>query len=179
MKLTLIQSTMSVVAGLAMLSTPSSASEALAVAHVTNAFEFTVHAPMQIAAPLFGAEGERTWSGGEWNPKFLYPATAKDIQGAVFTIQHGEHTVPWINTVFDLKGGHMQYVLFMPEHFVTLIDVHLVPKGPADTAVKVMYERTALRPEANEMVRHLGEEDQAKGKQWEAAINEHLKKQQP
>ena len=59
------------------------------VVHVRNEFAFTAHAPYEVVAPLFGAEGERAWSGGHWDPHFLYPKPAEDIQGAVFTIRHG------------------------------------------------------------------------------------------
>ena len=59
-------------------------------AHVNNAFRFTVPAPLSRAARLFGPEGERCWAGDHWNPEFIHPRPAKDIQGAVFTIEHGD-----------------------------------------------------------------------------------------
>ena len=61
-------------------------------AHVSNSFQFVVRAPLNRAAPLFGPEGERCWAGQHWNPEFLYPQPGKDVQGAVFTVQHGPHT---------------------------------------------------------------------------------------
>jgi hypothetical protein len=48
-----------------------------------------VHAPFAKAAPLFGPEGERAWAGKHWNPEFIHPQPARDVEGAVFTIQHG------------------------------------------------------------------------------------------
>src|ERR1700728_3310289 len=68
-----------------------------AVVHVRNEFEFTAHAPYQVVAPLFGADGERAWAGGDWDPHFLYPQPAQDVQGAVFTIRHGHRQAYWIN----------------------------------------------------------------------------------
>jgi hypothetical protein len=54
------------------------------LAHVRGEFQFAVGAPMTVAAPLFGPEAERGWGGSDWNPRFLYPEPAKDIEGAVF-----------------------------------------------------------------------------------------------
>ena len=81
--------------------------------HVCNEFELTVHAPYKVAAPLFGPEGERVWAGGSWDPHFLYPQPAQDVEGAVFRVSHGRHSSTWVNTAFDLDQGHIQYVYFV------------------------------------------------------------------
>lgn len=145
--------------------------------HVRNSFEFTIHAPMKAAAPLFGAEAERVWAGSEWDPHFLYPKPTADIPGAVFTVERNGHKATWINTAFDLENGHMQYAYFIPETLVTLIDVHLAQRDPSTTNVTVTYERTALSTEADAHVKRLGESDAKAGKEWETAINDFLVKQ--
>ena len=94
-------------------------------AHVSNSFTFTVNAPLREAAPLFGPEGERAWAGDDWNPEFVFPVPAQDVEGAVFTLRHGEHTAVWVNTLFDLSGGRMQYVYVLGDLLVTTIDVRL------------------------------------------------------
>jgi hypothetical protein len=147
------------------------------VVHVRNEFEFTVHAPYLVAAPLFGPEGERGWAEGHWDPQFLYPQPARDIQGAVFTIHHGHRHAYWINTSFDLGTRHVQYVYLIPEAMVVLIDVRFSEPDPANTKVNVAYERTALNPEANEHVKELGNSDRESGKEWGSAINDYLAKQ--
>ncbi len=147
------------------------------VLHVRNQFEFTVHAPYQVVAPLFGPEGERGWAGGRWDPQFLYPQPAQDTQGAVFTIRHGHHHAVWINTAFDTSARHYQYVYFIPEAMVVLIDVRFSELDPENTKVNVAYERTALNPEANEHVEEMGRSDRDSGKEWGTAINEYLAKQ--
>jgi hypothetical protein len=144
------------------------------VVHVRNEFEFTAHAPYEVVAPLFGAEGERAWSGGHWDPHFLYPQPAEDIQGAVFTIRHGHRLAYWINTSFDKSTRHFQYVYVVPESMVVLIDVRFSEVDAADTKVNVAYERTALDPGANEHVRELGIADRESGKEWGTAINDYL-----
>jgi hypothetical protein len=147
------------------------------VLHVRNEFEFTVHAPYRVAAPLFGPEGERGWADGDWDPHFLYPQPAQDIQGAVFTIRHGHRRAYWINTSQDMDTRHFQYVYFIPEAMVVLIDVRFSEPDPANTKVNVAYERTALNPAANEHVQELGNADRASGKEWGTAINDYLAKQ--
>ena len=142
--------------------------------HVRNEFEFTVKAPFGATFPLFGADGERAWAGAEWNPNFVYPRPAKDIQGAVFQIAHGHMNAVWVNTAMDPASGHIQYVYFLGEKLVTLIDIHITRRDAATTLVKVAYERTALGPEANEHVRQMGEHDATQGKEWEDAINKCL-----
>jgi hypothetical protein len=142
--------------------------------HVRTEFEFTVHAPYSIAAPLFGPEGERAWAADSWNPRFVYPQPARDIPGAVFQVSHGHHHSTWVNTSFDLEQGHIQYVYVIPEIMVTLIDLHLSKPTTDTTDVRVAYERTALSPAANEHVRNLGEADRNNGKTWGDDIERYL-----
>jgi hypothetical protein len=147
------------------------------VVHVRNEFEFTVHAPYRLTAPLFGPEGERVWAKGHWDPHFLYPQPALDTQGAVFTVRHGHHQAYWVNTSFDMDARHFQYVYFIPEAMVTLIDVRFLELDPTNTKVNVAYERTALTPDGNEHVKELGNMDRENGKEWGTAINDYLRKQ--
>lgn len=146
------------------------------LAHVRNAFDLIVPAPYSIAAPLFGPNGERAWAGQHWDPQFLYPQPGKDVQGAVFTVKHGEHTSVWINTIFDLTGRHFQYVYFVPDVMVTTIDVNFRLLGEDRTAVHVVYTRTALRFEANKAVESLGAKDRTSGNEWQEAISAYLKR---
>lgn len=144
--------------------------------HVRNEFEFTVQAPYAVTAPLFGPEGERAWGGKDWDPHFIYPQPAQDIQGAVFTVHHGNHSSYWVNTLFDKEAKHFQYAYFIPDALVTLIDVRFTEVGAASTKVSVAYERTALSPEANDHVRELGNSDKDNGKEWGTAVNSYLAK---
>jgi len=142
--------------------------------HARTEFEFTIHAPYAFAAPLFGADRERVWASDNWNPKFLYPQPGRDIEGSVFLVSHGHRHATWVNTVFDLQQGHVQYVYFIPDAMVTLIDIHLSRANAATTKVSVAYERTALRASANEHVRELGDADRNSGKTWGDDIERYL-----
>jgi hypothetical protein len=139
-------------------------------------FEFVAHGPYAQVFPLFGAEKERVWAGKDWDPTFVYPNPANDVQGAVFTVQHGHATtVPWVNTVFDPQSGHVQYVYVVPETLTTFIDIHIAPQDAQNTKVNVMYERTALRAGADERVRRMAEHDRKAGPEWSQQIDKYLK----
>lgn len=145
-----------------------------AIAHVTNSFLFTVYAPYDKVVPLFGPESEKLWAGTSWNPTFLYPRPGRDVPGAVFSVPHGAYTSVWVNTVFDLERGKMQYVSFIPDVLVSVVDVE-VTKGASKTDVHVTYTRTALRGETSADVEALGARDRASGPEWQRAISGYLK----
>jgi hypothetical protein len=142
--------------------------------HVRNSFQLLVRAPLARAATLFGPDGERCWAGPHWNPEFLYPQPGKDVQGAVFTIQHGPHKSVWVNTLFDPSAGLMQYVSFIPETLVSTVDVRLTAVNLSSTSVKVTYARTALDAAANDEVEALGKRDRESGPEWQQAIEKCL-----
>ena len=145
------------------------------VVRTENSFEFTVHAPVQRVVPLFGASAERAWGGSHWNPEFVYPLPERDEPGEVFTISHGHLHSTWVNTVFDLQAGRVQYVYVIPGAQVAVIDIYARPLDGATTGVKVVYQRTALDPSFNAHVTELGRKDGQGGPEWEAAINGYLK----
>jgi hypothetical protein len=142
--------------------------------HLSTSFDLVVHASYGVTAPLFGPEGERPWAGKHWDPQFIHPLPAADVEGAVFTIQHGPFHATWVNTLFDVEGRHFQYVYFMPDVMVTVIDVRFKPEGADSTKVHVDYTRTALTLEGNEHVAAMTEGDKTAGKEWQQAIDEYL-----
>jgi hypothetical protein len=152
----------------------STTPKAAAPAYVRNSFQFVVKAPLSRAAPLFGPEGERCWAGQHWNPEFLYPQPAKDVQGAVFTVQHGPHKSVWVNTLFDPEGGRMQYVSFIADTLVSTVDVRLTVLDPLSTSVEVTYARTALDAAANDHVQAMGRSDRENGPEWQQSIEKCL-----
>ncbi len=144
-------------------------------AQVRTEFHFVVNAPYEQAAPLFGADEERKWAPG-WDPKFLYPVPAKDQQGSVFRVHHGSHDSVWTTTEFDLVAGHIQYVNVIYDTMLTRIDIRLTRSSADKTAVSVVYERTALTPEANHQVAHFAQQDGAAGPEWAEQINHYLQR---
>jgi hypothetical protein len=149
------------------------------LAHARSEFSFLVHAPMAVAAPLFGPGAERAWGGAAWDPHFLYPLPAADVRGAVFTVRHAGHESTWVTTAQDFEGGHVQYVSVVDGIMVTLIDIRLTPLGPGETSVTVAYERTALQAGVNEHVRKLAEQDRDSGPHWGGAINDYVRTLRP
>jgi hypothetical protein len=144
--------------------------------HAKSEFTVTVHAPAAVAFPLFGPEGERPWAGPHWDPQFLYPKPAKDIEGAVFRVHHGHHDATWVNTVFNAQSGHAAYVYIIAGKLATRIDVQLTPIDAGNTSVRVMYERTALDPSVEEDVGEMAVTDPQMGPDWEKSIADYLAK---
>jgi hypothetical protein len=145
------------------------------LAHTRTEFKFAANASFEQTAPLFGANEERKWAP-EWTPQFLYPQPARDQQGMVFQATYGPFTSTWVNTAFDLTTGHFQYAYVLSDAMATMIDIHLTRNGTGKTDVNVVYERTALRSDANEHVAHFAKGDETAGKEWEEQINGYFAK---
>jgi hypothetical protein len=94
----------------------------------------------------------------------------------VFQVAHGHYSSTWVNTAFDLAAGHIQYAYVLNDAMTTLIDIHLTRESAQKTGVAVVYERTALLPEANEHVQHFTKGDEKSGKEWSDAINGYFAK---
>lgn len=139
-------------------------------AHVVNTFRFELAAPMAQVAPLFAPEAERRWAGEHWNPVFAYPQPGSDVQGAVWTIRHGDVDSVWVNTLFDVAGGWMQYVTVVSHQFTMTVDVHVTALHERRTAVEVTYARTALDRAANQRVIELGKQDRESGPEWQRGL---------
>jgi hypothetical protein len=141
--------------------------------HTHEEFDFVVTAPIDVAAPLFGAQGERAWAA-DWNPVFVWPQTPRDLPGMVFKVAHGDRTAVWVNTTFDLAAKRIQYVYVIPDTVATVITLALTARGTS-THVAVTYERTALTQDANHLVHQMAARDAASGPEWGRQINDYLK----
>jgi HAMP domain-containing protein len=137
-------------------------------------FIFIVRAPLAVAFPLFGPEGERPWAGRDWDPQFFYPTPARDMEGAVFRIRRGHREAIWVNTIFDIQAGHAAYVSIIDKKIATRIDVQLRQIDPQTTSVRVMYERTALDSSAEDEVEEMARTDPQMGREWEKSISDYL-----
>ena len=146
--------------------------------HTHEEFSLIVNASYEQTFPLFGAHEERKWAKG-FDPQFIHPSPPSDQQGMVFTWSQNGTPSLWMNTSFDLLSGHVQYVYVVTEAMVTLIDIHLARLDETSTRVSVVYERTALRPEANEQVAQQADDDRNKGVVWAEMINGYFDQVQP
>ena len=144
--------------------------------HTRTESELTVRAPYNIAFPLFGPAGERSWAGADWNPQFIYPSSAADVHGTVFTVKHGPYQAVWVNTAYDVEEHRIQYAYVISDLMVATISLTFLSQDSASTTVTVVYERTALSVAANDLVRQFGAADRARGADWERAINAYLEK---
>ena len=146
-----------------------------ALAHSREEFSLTVQAPYDEAFPLFGAYEERKWAKG-FDPQFIHPSPALDLPGMVFTTTRDGRSIVWTNTAFDPASGHVQYVYFVHDVMVTLIDIHLAKANAKETRVDVVYERTAMKPETSELVAQQARDDKNRDKEWAEMINGYLSK---
>jgi uncharacterized membrane protein (UPF0127 family) len=144
----------------------------LGLLHTREQFSLVANAPFEIAWPLFGADQERAWAP-DWEPVFLWPEKAHDQEGMVFIIRQGERNAVWVNTAFDRTARRIQYVYVIPDVVVTVITLLLTPHRDS-TAIDVVYERTALAVEANEIVKDMAARDHLAGGDWSRQINAHL-----
>lgn len=140
--------------------------------HTREEFSVTAMAPFAIAWPLFGADAERAWAPG-WNPHFVWPESAADQEGMVFTISHGDKTAVWVNTALDRNVNRIQYVYVLPDVVVTVITLRFTAHEQT-TNVEVVYERTALTAAANEIVKGMAARDRSAGGEWSGQINGYL-----
>jgi hypothetical protein len=140
--------------------------------HTREQFSLTARAPLAITWPLFGAEAERAWAPG-WEPIFVWPETAGDREGMVFRTTHGGRTAVWVNTAMDRNANRIQYVYVIPDVVVTVITLSLAAHDRM-TDVEVVYERTALAAEANQIVQGMAACDRTAGEEWEGQINGYL-----
>jgi hypothetical protein len=141
-----------------------------------TSFDLVVSAPYAEAAALFGPEGERGWAGESWDPKFIYPQPARDVEDSVFTISHGHGKAIWVTALHDIEGRHFKYVYVLDDLLVTTIDVRFTTIDGGSTSVHVVYTRTALTPEAIEHVQALTQGDARAGTEWQQAIDSFLAK---
>jgi len=156
-------------------SAPAEEAAHSALAHTHEQFSFVVNAAYEQVFPLFGAYEERKWAKG-FDPQFIYPFPARDQQGMVFTTdQEGLRRV-WTNTVFDPVSGQVQYIYFVNDTMIALIDIHLTKVDIAETRVNVVYERTALRPETNAQVAEFARGDGNSGPKWAEEIAGYLER---
>jgi len=177
MKLELLLSCITLLFGMAacVAQSQQATTPASELAHTRVEFHFVADGSFEQVAPLFGANEERKWAA-DWNPQFIYPTPARDQAGMVFRVEHGNHSSIWTNTAFDLTAGHIQYSYVLNDAMATLIDIHLTRDSAQKTGVTVVYERTALIPEANEHVQHFAKGDTKAQKEWEDSINGYLAK---
>ncbi len=147
--------------------------------HIRTSINFTVNAPYEVTAPLFGPLGERPWVGKIWDPVFVHPQPANDIEGAVFTVYREPNTEVWINTLFDVAQRHFQYVYFLPGLAVTLVDVRFEPIGVDATRVDVVFTRAAITLAGNERVKAMSEIDKNAAPVWQQKIAAYLASVKP
>ncbi|HEX4749707.1 MAG TPA: hypothetical protein VH302_09215 [Bryobacteraceae bacterium] len=138
--------------------------------HCRSQFHIRVKLPYAQAFALFGAWKERDWDP-DWRPRFVHPEPARDQEGAVFVVDNRV----WINTCFDVRTGHVQYAHVRDKSLVTRIDICLGESIRGETAVTVVYERTALDETAAAEIAEFARTDPQQGREWERLIEAYIR----
>jgi hypothetical protein len=143
--------------------------------HRQQSFVLHLNAQMATVVPLFGPVHEAEWSP-EWKPRFVYPATANQVEGAVFiTKTHNDRERVWVMIDYDETQGRIEYVVITPGVTANQISVQVSPEGSDKSRATVTYRHTALSHEGMAEVEKLNAVwAQQQRVHWEAAINEAL-----
>jgi hypothetical protein len=107
---------------------------------------FTLPMQCENVWPLFTARGERTWVAG-WDPDF--PGELNDqAVGTVFTTSQAGVVTTWIVTTAD-PGHQVGYARVTPHETAGTVGVTCRPRSRWVTEVTVVYQLTALTPDAD------------------------------
>lgn len=127
----------------------------------------TVALPPAEAFELFTPRGEERWVEG-WSPRFPVPATDDTAPGTVFETAHGEPTT-WV--VLDREPGRrVSYARVTPGSRAGTVTVTLDEDGDGHTTVQVVYDLTALNPDAAGDLRRFAAGYPAFLDSWQEAI---------
>jgi hypothetical protein len=94
----------------------------------------------------------------------------------VFSVLYDHQPESWVNTLYDLKGRHIQYVYFVPEVMVTLVDVRFKLIDSRRTDVTIEFTRTALNPQANPKVRAASQADESAAEFFQQLIDSYFER---
>ena len=136
-------------------------------------FGATIEVPLapEDAFVLFTARGEQAWVEG-WDPEFPAPSPDDTVPGTVFRTDVGGHDTTWLVT--DSAPPHrISYARLAVPDTAARVTVELRATSTG-SLVRVDYDCTALRPEADEAVRRLAREGEKEVASWEGLIGRYL-----
>ena len=120
------------------------------------------------AMALFTPEGERTWAGPHWHPR--YPTRDRTVgDGCVFLTERDGHMTVWV--MVDHLHDRVRYARVTPDLHAGTVTVTVVGSRTADCHVEVTYDLTALTEHGAALLDQLGADYDAEINAWAAAIN--------
>jgi hypothetical protein len=130
--------------------------------------QIKVALPPDEAFTLFTPRGEERWVDG-WRPRFPVPAPDDTVPGTVFETSHDGETTIWL--VLEREPGRrVSYARVTPGSRAGTVTVTLDEDGERRSIVHVVYELTALTPEAAEELDGFAAGYEAFLRSWEDAI---------
>jgi hypothetical protein len=138
--------------------------------HADRSFTLALNAPPDIAIAAFGPLAEREWSPG-WNPAFVYPALAAEVEGAVFTVGDASPQV-WLLQTWDTAHYLARYVILDPNMMLVSLDIAVEPATPGHSKATIRYQATGLSERGDARVgAHFGPVFADEAPHWETALN--------
>ncbi|WP_119730554.1 SRPBCC family protein [Thermomonospora amylolytica] len=137
---------------------------------------FTLALPPQEAFALFTPRGEERWVEG-WRPHFPAPVHDDTAPGTVFQTSHGEQTI-WV--VLERDHGHrISYARVTPGSRAGTVTVTVEEDPTGHSSVQVVYDLTALTPDAAEELRAFAAGYRSFLHSWQEAITRSLQPNDP
>src|SRR5881227_506909 len=92
----------------------------------TQSFTIGLNGSVADVTPLFGPVREAEWAP-DWSPRFIHPSQGAQREGLVFTTKsgHGGDRL-WLLTTYDVRNGHVEYVVMTPAFTANEIKVRVV-----------------------------------------------------
>lgn len=131
----------------------------------------SVRLPPADAFRLFTPRGEQDWAH-HWFPRFPVPVIDDSEPGTVFETHAHGHRAVWVVTGRE-PGRRISYSRVIPGGSAGTVTVILSPSGEYSQA-EVIYEITALTPEASAELRNFAEGYPAYLRSWQDEIEHAL-----
>jgi hypothetical protein len=146
---------------------------------VSRTASIVLHAPIARVFPLFGPYEEEKWAEG-WKPVPVFPADRSVQEGTTFKTPahgHNEGEYLWVISKYQPTDHLVQYLVFTINRHWT-ITVQCKPLNGSSTMATVTYHYIGHNKLGNEINQAAIAKMYAHDlKDWEKAINDHLRQQ--
>jgi hypothetical protein len=155
---------------------PQDAAPAHSLSSATRSLSFVLNAPVDECLAAFGPVEEQKWDP-DFSPHFIVRTGPEgDPDYAVFATESAAGPATWVLSQHDRSMHSMQYVSVRPNLLVTVIDIHCVQADAARSRATVMYHRTALASDSNQLVEDFAHHFESQKTHWRDAMNAYFAK---
>ncbi|PAB55995.1 hypothetical protein [Anaeromicrobium sediminis] len=143
---------------------------------IVRTYQQTLHGDRKKIFSLLCPVREKEWLQG-WNYDMVYSKSGYAEKGCVFQTNNEFGSFQWVMTKYDIEKFEIQFVKFIQNKMVVMIDIDLID-GEADSVYcNIQYTFTALN---DEVINNMHEENKTEHfnkhmKLWEDSLNYFLK----